>query len=295
MREGKPSATALLIAKSQLLLLDDGRRHLGPNAEQAFYYRLFVEAAEHRAWHPNSIYKAILRYAERLSIPGIYLHYALRKRKIENVASEFLCTARVQQVVVIAAGFDPLAAILAKRYPNAAFFELDHPATQRVKKAALNGLEPGGKPKLIPVDITQQSIADEISLTAFSPDSPTLFIAEGITMYLDGEQLHTFLRQIRACNRHVGSHLLFTYMNKRPNGAIQFESASWLADLWLRIKNERFKWGIEVAALPTFLARQGYIFVSSSDTSNFDGGDSITAQRQVVARGENICLARMAY
>ena len=289
MRHGKPSATALLIAKSQLLLLEDDRRHLGPTAEQARYYRLFVETAEGKAWRPGEITRTILRCAERVSIPGLYLHYAMRKRKIGEIAADFLASARVRQVVVIAAGFDPLAAILAGIYPDAAFFELDHPATQRAKKAALDTVATGARPWLIPLDITRQSLADELARTAFCPESPTLFIAEGITMYLDAAQLRALLRQIRACSRHDGSHLLFTYMNRRSNGAIQFESASWLVDFWLRLKGERFRWGIEAAALPRFLADQGYIFAGLPDTHDLDG-----ATAPAIAKGENICLARVA-
>jgi O-methyltransferase involved in polyketide biosynthesis len=46
------------------------------------------------------------------------LHYALRKLCIEQITKEFLDAAQVEQLVVIAAGFDPLTAMLSQQYTN---------------------------------------------------------------------------------------------------------------------------------------------------------------------------------
>ena len=111
MHNEKPSATALLIAKSQLLL-----RTEAVGAARADYYRAFVEAVERKPWYPNLASRYWHQFIERISIPGIYLHYALRKLCIEQIAKEFLAGAQVEQVVVIAGGFDPLLVMLSQQY-----------------------------------------------------------------------------------------------------------------------------------------------------------------------------------
>ena len=102
MHNEKPSATALLIAKSQLLL-----RSEAVSAARADYYRAFVEAVERKPWYPNLASRYWHQFIERISIPGIYLHYALRTLCIEQIAKEFLDGAQVEQVVVIAGGVRP--------------------------------------------------------------------------------------------------------------------------------------------------------------------------------------------
>jgi methyltransferase (TIGR00027 family) len=284
MHSQKPSATALLIAKSQLLLAADPAHAVEVGAARAAYYRGFVEAVTGRPWRLNRLTRCTLKWMERVSVPGIYLHYARRKRRIEQMARDFLANARNGQVVVIAAGFDPLAAMLSREYPDAAFFELDHPATQRCKKAALEKLRRGNNPALVPMDITKQSVGHALAGTPFSPGKRTLFIAEGITMYLNEEEVKRLFLQIHSSAQHGESRFLFTYMNKQPSGAIQFENATKLVDIWLRLKKERFKWGIGTGELNGFLASTGWCAVDATDAGNGDA---------TPPRGENICLAAM--
>lgn len=288
MHNEKPSATALLIAKSQLLL-----RSEAVSAARADYYRAFVEAVERKSWHhPNLAYRYWHQFIERISIPGIYQHYALRKLCIEQIAKEFLDGAQVEQVVVIAGGFDPLLAMLSQQYVSAAFFELDHPATQQAKKSALTKLGSANNLTLIPIDLTKQSVFEVLRGSSFSSDEPTLFIAEGITMYLDEVEIKRFFKQIRSCTHNENSHLLFTYMNKQPSGSIQFESATKLVDCWLWLKKEVFRWGIATSELAGFLSAIGYRLVRMCD-ADYLAKQYLPDKNITLARGENICLARV--
>ncbi len=285
MYDDKPSATALLIARSQALLSETLPSVV--DAERGQYYRAFAEEAG-----KGKISRPWLKFVERCSVPGIFLHYGLRKLCIEKTARELLDSGRERQVVVIAAGFDPLAAILHKQYPDTSFYELDHPATQACKKSALEKIGHGSNLRFVPVDLTQNSVEEALHETGFAPNKPTLFIAEGITMYLDARQIDRFFRQIHSCGYNPESYLLFTYMLKTFLGSIQFDTATWVADAWLDLKNEKFKWGIEPEALPEFLAARHYRlvrqFTAADLTARYLGGG-----KPKLARGENICLAKL--
>jgi len=287
MHNEKPSATALLIAKSQLLLGTEA-----VSAAWADYYRAFVEAAERKPWYPSLASRHWHQFIERISIPGIYLHYALRKLCIEQIAKEFLDGTQVEQVVVIAAGFDPLLVMLSQQYRSTAFFELDHPATQQAKRLALTKLGSADNLTLIPIDLTKQSIFEVLGASSFSLDKPTLFIAEGITMYLDEVEIERFFKLIRSCTHNENSHLLFTYMNKQPSGSIQFESATKLVDCWLWLKKEKFRWGIATSELAGFLSATGYRLVRTYD-ADYLATQYLPDKNITLARGENICLARV--
>ena len=90
MRGGAPSVTARLIASGTVLLSKDPRwSHLVPPlAAEASewlleawpFERMCVRLAERR-W-----FRALLRGLERAILPGLLLHYALRKRYLEQVA-----------------------------------------------------------------------------------------------------------------------------------------------------------------------------------------------------------------
>jgi O-methyltransferase involved in polyketide biosynthesis len=71
-----------------------------------------------------------------ITVPGILLHYALRKRCIAQLAREALHSGATQ-VVIIGAGFDALSLELQREFPDAHFWEIDHPQHSVTKPALL--------------------------------------------------------------------------------------------------------------------------------------------------------------
>lgn len=279
MKPDKPSATATLIARSQLLLAETESWAVDPAYLEN--YRRFVRAN-------TALDKVFLKGTEIFAIPGLYLHFALRKKLIESIVQGQIEKGAVEQVVVIAAGFDPLAATLHESYPLVRFFEVDHPATQATKMAAL--ADAGSNLFFCPADLTKHSIADALAPAWFDASLPTVFIAEGITMYLDAKQLDKFFAGIRQRAQHPDSSLIFTYMARSPLGVIGFDSQTALARLWLQVKGEPMKWGIEPENVAAFLAARG--FTLRRDHSAADLSARFMAGRNNrLAKGENICWA----
>ncbi|HYD19745.1 MAG TPA: SAM-dependent methyltransferase, partial [Patescibacteria group bacterium] len=231
-----------------------------------------------------------LSLVERFSIPGMYLHYALRKQVIEAIAREQLERGVVRQVVVIAAGFDPLAALLAPSHPELQFFELDHPATQKLKRAALH--DPPPNLRLISSDLTKVPVDAALKGTGFSPDLPTLFIAEGITMYLDTRQIDSFLAEVRAAAPVAGTSIIFTYFARSPLGTLGFDNMTAISHWWLAMKKEPFRWGIEIEALGPFLQARGFTLrrnVTAADMA----ARYLQGRDERLPRGENIAWAAL--
>lgn len=292
MHDEKPSATALLIAKSQLLLAKDPLYYRFIDQTRKEYYRKFVEEVTGTDFSNSFISRYWLKFVEYISIPGIYLHYALRKKVIEQTSREFLEHSAIEQIVMIAAGFDPLLAILSMQYKHVEFFELDHKATQQPKNKALRKLNKRDNLTLIPVDLTKESVYNALLNTKFSPHKKTIFIAEGITMYLDEAEIINFFQQVKLGLQNSDSYLIFSYMNKQKSGSIQFESARKLVNYWLHYKKEIFKWGIETDNITNFLVELGFHLVNLFDV------DYLTRQYLTnnefkdvkLAKGENICL-----
>jgi methyltransferase (TIGR00027 family) len=96
-------------------------------------------------------------------------------------------SAGMAQVVILGAGYDDRA--LRFRSPGVRYFELDHPATQADKARRLRALraaKPGsGGPTLAPADFRDHDVAGVLEASGQDAGQPTLFICEGLLVYLD--------------------------------------------------------------------------------------------------------------
>jgi len=239
--------------------------------------------------------RPLVSLLERLTVPGIRLHYALRKRCLEELARAALGEG-FGQVVVLGAGFDTLALRLRDASPETKFFEVDHPATQRAKIRALGDEAAGRNPRFVPLDLARCSLESALlSHADYDPDSDTLFVAEGLLMYLALAEVDHVLNFIR---RHSGraSRLAFTFMETRACGRIGFRQSSPLVDAWLRLRGESFRWGLPRVEAREFFAARGLIVreVITSETlrARYLTADGLRHRR--LADGECICVCELS-
>jgi methyltransferase (TIGR00027 family) len=219
-----------------------------------------------------------------LMVPGIVPHYLARKRRIEIAVREAL-DGGAMRVVVLGAGFDTLAWRLHGEFPKVEFLELDHPATQRVKRRALGDAVNFSYGQ---VDLALQSLADRPGLDA---SGSTVFVAEGLTMYLREERVAALLRDFAASAGPAG-RVVFTFMEQDDAGSIGFRGQNPLVAAWLKLRSEPFLWGIRRDRLPGFLASCGL--------GNAEVIDEVRLRAEILvprglgeirlARGECLCL-----
>ena len=256
MQNDQDSRTALLIAAS-LVLLDRDPKYSGltsstsadfcgsvlePHSSQT---RLFLKIIR-QGW-----FRSIAKLIERITIPGILLHYALRKECIALLARSAL-TNGATQVVVVGAGFDPLSLELLLNFPVAEFWEVDHPATQRQKVRALPKI---GTERLhfVAVDLSTTGLDTEgLIKSSFDPAQRTFWIAEGLLMYLPPEKVLSLMRTASSLST-PGSQVAFTFMEKQRNSHVRFDSQTKFVDWWLRIRGEPFLWETTRSDLVEFI------------------------------------------
>jgi methyltransferase (TIGR00027 family) len=102
----------------------------------------------------------------------------------------------VRQVVVCGAGLDDRA--LRFRTAGVRFFELDHPATQADKARRLRAMAAAG-PTLAPCDFESDSITHVLAACGHEPARPTLFLCEGLLVYLDRQACLRLLAGAASC------------------------------------------------------------------------------------------------
>jgi len=138
------SRTALLIAASLVLLHHDAKysRLVSKTSADLCGFVLEKHSSRTRLFSKivrQSWFRPIAKLIERITIPGILLHYVLRKKCISELARSALANG-VTQVVILGAGFDPLSSELQREFRTAQFWEVDHPATQREKVRACSDM-----------------------------------------------------------------------------------------------------------------------------------------------------------
>ena len=104
--------------------------------------------------------------------------------------------AGVPQVVICGAGYDDRA--LRFRSPGTRFFELDHPATQADKARRLRAMGVVRGAVLVPADFRDADVATVLAAAGHDPSQPTLFLCEGLLIYLDQPVIRRLLTGLRS-------------------------------------------------------------------------------------------------
>jgi methyltransferase (TIGR00027 family) len=89
----------------------------------------------------------------------------------------------IDQVVVVGAGHD--ARPWRLRADGVRWFEVDHPATQRVKRQRAPAGRPA--PAFVGLDLREEPVDGRLGAAGLDPARPSAFILEGLTMYLTPE------------------------------------------------------------------------------------------------------------
>jgi len=287
------SRTALLIAASLVLLHRDPKYSglISSTSADLCARVLETHSSQTRSFSKivrQSWFRPIARLIERITIPGILLHYALRKKCIATLARSAL-TNGATQVVVVGAGFDPLSLELKLDFPVAEFWEIDHPATQRHKVRALPKI---GTERLhfVAVNLSAAGLDREALISSgFDPAKRTFWVAEGLLMYFTADIVSSLIRTLSGLSA-PGSHFAFTFMEKLGNGHIRFDSQTKLVTWWLRARGEPFLWGTTRSELAELIRPWHVIrFFDHNDLRQMKSG----LGDELIARGEVICLAEI--
>lgn len=234
-----------------------------PKGAAASTERLLFQAGLLKPWMLRLFsapwYGRLLTSIEKHTVPGQSLIVGLRKRFMDDETRAALAGGS-RQVLVVGAGLDTLCWRLAPEYPDVTFVEVDHPATQAVKRRALEGMgPPPPNLHLLGVDLSRTPLEEALSgLPAWRKEAPSVVIAEAVLMYLEEAHVSAFLEAVRRCTG-PGSRLLFTYLLDDSDGKpTTSRGMRWMIEQSLRLAGEPLSWSVHEGALRPFLERHGF-------------------------------------
>ncbi|HEX7671888.1 MAG TPA: SAM-dependent methyltransferase [Polyangiaceae bacterium] len=204
-------------------------------------------------------------FAGRLLLRGgpatrTVFYMQLRTRFIDDQLALFTRENPGTQVVLLGAGYDCRALRLTRELNGAVFYEVDHPATQAVKRGVLAGVG-GASPsvRFVPWNFESEpmtALAGALAALGHDASRPTITIWEGVTMYLHPPAIEASFAAVRAYSS-PGSRIVFTYFDKERRLERPSFRGRALSHL-VKSVGEPFRFGWSPAGLPAWLGARGF-------------------------------------
>jgi methyltransferase (TIGR00027 family) len=180
----------------------------------------------------------------------------------------------VRQIVVGAAGYDGRALRYAKL--GVRWFEVDHPATQqdKLRRLARLGIATP-QVRFVEADFTRDPLAERLLAAGLDPTAPSLFLLEGIAVYLEPAVLETVLDQLRQVAA-PGSRLVISVSLSRDRD----DAARARFQASVAAMGEPVKSAFDADEAEDLLARHGWrIVASGEDTDDPQAAAKLQRQR----------------
>ncbi len=270
MRTEAPSRTARKVALNIVTLgaWREMEEVLPPAAADATA-RLLVESG---AVGPGAVRFSRSRAALRIYLafdwlmPGQFEAFAHRKAFCEHQVRKGVEDG-ARQILVLGAGYDTLGWRLAPEFPGMSFFEIDHPATARLKARGIEAMGPPSNLHLIAEDLGRRQLVDVLhGDPTWEVTAPTVIVAEGLLMYLPPEAVSALFEQCAAATG-AGSRFAFTYAGIRADGRPDAGPWTSLALPLLKAGGEPWLWSIRPEELGAFLAETSWTIASEKTES----------------------------
>ena len=217
MRQDKPSRTAYKVALNVVTLgAKPGMDRVFPPGIVRATEKLLVAsgAAEARTvrWSRSKRMVAVYEAFDWM-LPGQFEAFAHRKAFCERQVRDGIGAGAIQ-ILVLGAGYDTMGWRLAPEFLSVNFFEIDHPATARLKAKGIDAMGQRDNLCLIAEDLGKRKLADVLKTNeSWDQSAQTVIVAEGLVMYLLPEAVRDLFCQCAEISG-VGSRIAFSYIPK---------------------------------------------------------------------------------
>ncbi len=256
MRERLASDTAERVTFVRAL---ESRR---PESERICYDPLAEKllGPKYKMYYGNRLMLQLLTIKAKLYRIGVFEYIVSRTRFIDECVQTSV-NEGLEQMVVLGAGYDSRAYRI-EGLKKIKVFEVDHPATQRVKVRRIRRALVATPDNVVYVGVNfdREPLKEKLLKARYDPGIKTLFVWEGVTYYLSAEAVDATLAFVSK-NSGPGSGIVFDYV---APGLVDGTDLPLSLTKMLRKftqYTEPLKFGIKDAFLDEFLAARGFQLV----------------------------------
>jgi methyltransferase (TIGR00027 family) len=198
----------------------------------------------------------------RLAPAGIYEYVLARTKLLDEVFLQAL-ERGFPQIVLLGAGFDMRALRFAGQNRGTRIFELDVATTQQPKIDILKrkGVTLPEELVFVTIDFDREDLAEVLLAAGYEEGRQSLFLWEGVTMYLTPEAVDgtlSFIRNSAAGASIVAFDYIYASVLKREN---RFYGEAEIYKL-VSEAGEGWTFGLEEGQVEGFLAERGFTMVA---------------------------------
>ena len=200
---------------------------------------------------------------------GMYEYVIARTKYIDSVFKEALAN-HFDQILIFGAGFDTRA-LRFQSGDGTRIFELDAPTTQEAKilQYEKRGMKVPSNVTFIPVDFDKEVVSAKLGEAGFKSDRKTLFILEGLLMYLQPESVYETFQTIQDLAGE-GSEVVFDYVYAHILRHENLHAEERKIIESVAKEGERWYFGIEKGNVEQFLATYGLILCDQRDATQLE-------------------------
>jgi len=218
-------------------------------------YFINPEILEWGAHHPDEA-KIMQEQLDRF-FPGRNNSIVARVRFFDDFVKKSIDEG-IEQLVILGAGYDSRAYRI-EGLKKIKTFEVDHPATQNIKMEKIRMIF-GSLPDhvvYVPSDLETENFGQKLINMGYDRHIKTLFLMEGLLMYLQPEVVDEILSFI-VKNSGKNSSILFDYFPQSAvDGSSKLEAGRNIRNQVSQL-GEPFKFGIKEGTVDTFLTQRGF-------------------------------------
>lgn len=217
--------------------------------------------------HPEEA-KKLIENTERL-FPGLSSSIMARVRYFDDFVKKSVADG-LKQLVILGAGYDTRAYRIEELKKNVNIFEMDHPNTQGFKIEKIKEIF-GSTPEnvvYVPVDFEKEKIGEKLFENGFISSKKTLFILEGLVMYIPPESVAEIFSFITE-NSAKGSMVIFDYYPQSVvDGTCKLEIGQNIRNHLIKI-GEPLQFGIKEGEIENFLKEFGFSSIENMTSEDY--------------------------
>ena len=212
-------------------------------------------------WHAVASYR-FMKWLVGDVILGVYRPVypavVLRARYTEDQLLEAI-EKGVNQYVILGAGFDTFTLRHKDLADKLQVFEVDHPATQEVKRQRILKANEDIPSNLtfVPVDFENDRLDEELSKAGFDSQTPAFFSWLGVTYYLTQEAIRDTLERVAALSA-PGTRLVFDFKIAKHMMSAEWRTLSEKMEGFVARRGEPMLTDFTPQSLSDLLTRYGY-------------------------------------
>ena len=212
----------------------------------------------------------ILNLQGRISPEGIYPYVIARTKYIDCIFQNAVKNG-AEQVVIFGAGFDSRAIRLTDQNTNIIVYEIDTYFTldAKTKQFRKRGIVKPENNIYIPIDFDKEEIILKLDDSSFNISKKTLFILEGLIMYLSEKAIDETFKLIHDYSPS-GSLLVFDYIY----ASVLRQELKYFGEksIYERVKKDGESWtfGIEEGEIENFLNQFNFNLIEHLDSNTIE-------------------------